>query len=119
MAEGPRPDAGFVFMAARVVRCPQCGFVLRLDPSTLASTRSFGKQDLVRPRSFRSLFIDLSAMRDASDACCLVIAADDGYDAVIPGPDRPEILLAAQLPAAEGVAWVAKPTIFGTCATQI
>ena len=47
-----------------------------------------------------SLVIDLSAMRNASDAYCPVIVVDDVDDAVIPDADAPEISMAAQFPAA-------------------
>ncbi len=52
-----------------------------------------------------SLFIDLSAVRDAGNAHCPVFIVDDVDDAVIPDADAPEILIAAQFPTAGGP-WV-------------
>jgi len=61
-----------------------------------------------------SLFIDLSAMPDASHTHSLGIVVDDVDDTVIPDADTPEISIAAQFPRAGGPGLVAKPSIFGT-----
>ena len=52
-----------------------------------------------------SLFIDIPAVGDASDAQPLAVVIDDVHDAVIPDADAPEILIPAQFPAA-GWFWI-------------
>lgn len=52
-----------------------------------------------------SLFIDIPAVGDTSDAQRLAVVIDDVHDAVIPDADAPEILIPTQFPAA-GWSWI-------------